>query len=95
MLTGESRCATDTVRSAAEVIELDAAAFSVAFQQALEFVLAMQRPGKPAASVAAGTDCNLMSINRNDFLTLIHCNPAVGLALLKAQAIRLRNTNRR
>lgn len=198
VLTGEPRSATATARSAAEVIELDAAAFSGAIRQAPEFALmllaimikrlrlalVMQMLGKPAATGAvetiptsgtvfdaallkdltsnfparppafqpknavimregeagifmyvvmdgivrisvgdkivelvkaggvfgemalvdqskraatasAGSDCSLMSINRNDFLTLIGTNPAFGLSLLKALAVRLRNTGRK
>lgn len=57
--------------------------------------MALVDQSKRAASAAAGSDCNLMSINRNDFLALIRSNPAFGLSLLKALAIRLRNTNRR
>lgn len=57
--------------------------------------MALVDQSKRAASAAAGSDCSLMSINRNDFLVLIRSNPAFGLSLLKALAIRLRNTNRR
>ena len=57
--------------------------------------MALVDQSKRAASAAAGSDCNLMSINRNDFLTLIKTNPAFGLSLLKALAVRLRNTNRK
>lgn len=57
--------------------------------------MALVDQSKRAATASAGTDCNLMSINRNDFLTLIKTNPAFGLSLLKALAVRLRNTNRK
>lgn len=57
--------------------------------------MALVDQSKRAASAAAGTDCSLMSINRNDFLSLIKTNPAFGLSLLKALAVRLRNTGRK
>ena len=57
--------------------------------------MALVDQSKRAASAAAGSDCNLMSINRNDFLTLIKTNPVFGLALLRALANRLRNTGRK
>lgn len=57
--------------------------------------MALVDQSKRAATASAGTDCNLMSINRNDFLTLIKTNPAFGLSLLKALAVRLRNTGRK
>ncbi len=57
--------------------------------------MALVDQSKRAASAAASTDCSLMSINRNDFLTLIKTNPAFGISLLKALAVRLRNTGRK
>jgi CRP-like cAMP-binding protein len=57
--------------------------------------MALVDQSKRAASAAAASDCNLMSINRNDFLTLIKTNPAFGVSLLKTLATRLRNTGRK
>ncbi len=57
--------------------------------------MALVDQSKRAASAAAAVDCSLMSINRNDFLSLIKTNPAFGLSLLKALAVRLRNTGRK
>jgi len=57
--------------------------------------MALVDQSKRAASAAAAADCNLMSINRNDFLTLIKTNPAFGVSLLRALAVRLRNTGRK
>ena len=57
--------------------------------------MALVDQSKRAASAAAASDCNLMSINRNDFLTLIKTNPAFGASLLRALATRLRNTGRK
>lgn len=57
--------------------------------------MALVDQSKRAASAAAATDSNLMSINRNDFLTLIKTNPAFGVSLLKTLATRLRNTGRK
>lgn len=57
--------------------------------------MALVDQSKRAASAAAAADCNLMSINRNDFLTLIKTNPAFGVSLLRSLATRLRNTGRR
>ena len=57
--------------------------------------MALVDQSKRAASAAAGSDCNLMSINRNDFLTLMKTNPVFGLALLRALANRLRITGRK
>ena len=57
--------------------------------------MALVDQSKRAASAAAASDCNLMSINRNDFLTLIKTNPAFGVSLLRALATRLRNTGRK
>jgi CRP-like cAMP-binding protein len=57
--------------------------------------MALVDQSKRAASAAAASDCSLMSINRNDFLTLIKTNPAFGASLLRALATRLRNTGRK
>lgn len=57
--------------------------------------MALVDQSKRAATAAAATDCNLLSINRNDFLALIKSNPAFGVSLLRALANRLRNTGRR
>lgn len=57
--------------------------------------MALVDQSKRAASASAASDCNLMSINRNDFLTLIKTNPAFGVSLLKTLATRLRNTGRK
>jgi CRP-like cAMP-binding protein len=57
--------------------------------------MALVDQSKRAASASAATDCNLLSINRNDFLALIKSNPAFGMSLLRALAQRLRNTARR
>ncbi len=57
--------------------------------------MALVDQSKRAATAAASADSNLMSINRNDFLTLIKTNPAFGLSLLKALANRLRNTGKK
>ena len=57
--------------------------------------MALVDQSKRAASAAAASDCNLLSINRNDFLTLIKTNPTFGVSLLRSLANRLRNTGRR
>ena len=53
-----------------------------------EMALVDQSPR--AASATAETDCSLLSINRNDFLTLVKSNPAFAVSLLKSLAERLR-----
>ena len=53
-----------------------------------EMALVDQSPR--AATATAETDCELMSINRNDFLSLVKTNPAFAVALLKGLADRLR-----
>jgi CRP-like cAMP-binding protein len=53
-----------------------------------EMALVDQSPR--AATATAETDCDLLSINRNDFLDLVKSNPAFGVSLLKATADRLR-----
>ena len=53
-----------------------------------EMALVDQSPR--AATATAETDCDLLSINRNDFLNLVKTNPAFAVALLKGLADRLR-----
>ena len=55
-----------------------------------EMALVDQSPR--AANAAAETDCSLLAINRNVFLSLVKSEPAFGIALLSAMAERLRNT---
>lgn len=57
--------------------------------------MALVDQSKRAATAAAAADSNLMSINRNDFLTLIKTKPAFGVSLLRALANRLRNTGKK
>ena len=45
-----------------------------------------------AANAIAETDCALLAMNRNVFLSLVKSEPAFGIALLAAMAERLRNT---
>jgi CRP/FNR family cyclic AMP-dependent transcriptional regulator len=42
------------------------------------------------ATAVAETDCELLSINRNDFMNLVKSKPAFALSLLKALSERLR-----
>jgi len=59
-----------------------------------EMALVDQSPR--AATATAETDCNLLSLNRNDFLALVKSNPLFGAAVLKSAADRLRDmTSRR
>ncbi len=53
-----------------------------------EMALVDQSPR--AATAMAQTDCDLLSITRNDFLSLVKTNPAFAVSLLKALADRLR-----
>ncbi|HET7364308.1 MAG TPA: cyclic nucleotide-binding domain-containing protein [Burkholderiales bacterium] len=55
-----------------------------------EMALVDQSPR--AANAATETDCSLLAINRNVFLSLVKSEPAFGIALLSAVAERLRNT---
>jgi CRP-like cAMP-binding protein len=49
-----------------------------------------------AATATAETDCDLISINRADFLTMVKSNPVFAVSLLKAAVDRLRDmTSRR
>lgn len=43
-----------------------------------------------AATAVAETDCDLLAVNRNDFLRLVKTKPAFAVSLLKAVAERLR-----
>jgi CRP/FNR family cyclic AMP-dependent transcriptional regulator len=52
--------------------------------------MALVNPGARLASATAETDCTLIAINRNTFLTLVKSKPAFGLTLLKSLAERLR-----
>jgi CRP/FNR family cyclic AMP-dependent transcriptional regulator len=45
-----------------------------------------------AANAVAETDCALLAINRNVFLSLVKSEPTFGISLLSAMAERLRNT---
>ncbi|HEY7744600.1 MAG TPA: cyclic nucleotide-binding domain-containing protein [Burkholderiales bacterium] len=59
-----------------------------------EMALVDQSPR--AATATAETDCDLISINRGDFLTMVKTNPVFAVSLLKAAADRLRDmTSRR
>lgn len=55
-----------------------------------EMALVDQSPR--AADAAAETDCALLGINRNVFLSLVKSEPTFGISLLSATAERLRNT---
>jgi len=59
-----------------------------------EMALVDQSPR--AATAIAETDCDLISINRGDFLKMVKTNPVFTVSLLKAAADRLRDmTSRR
>jgi len=59
-----------------------------------EMALVDQSPR--AATAVAETDCDLLSINRGDFLMMVKTNPVFVVSLLKAAADRLRDmTSRR
>jgi CRP/FNR family cyclic AMP-dependent transcriptional regulator len=45
-----------------------------------------------SANAVAETDCALLAINRNVFLSLVKSDPTFGISLLSAMAERLRNT---
>ncbi|HKU45588.1 MAG TPA: cyclic nucleotide-binding domain-containing protein [Burkholderiales bacterium] len=45
-----------------------------------------------SANAVAETDCALLAINRNVFLSLVKSDPMFGISLLSAMAERLRNT---
>ncbi|MDW8470168.1 MAG: cyclic nucleotide-binding domain-containing protein [Burkholderiales bacterium] len=52
-----------------------------------EMAIVDQSPRSAAAQ--AETDCELMALNRNDFLALVRTSPSFGRALLRAMAARL------
>lgn len=52
-----------------------------------EMAIVDQSPRSAAA--LAETDCELMGLNRNDFLALVRTSPSFGMSLLKAMADRL------
>jgi CRP-like cAMP-binding protein len=54
-----------------------------------EMALVDQSPR--AATAVAETDCDLLSINRGDFLNMVKTNPVFAVSLLKAGADRLRD----
>lgn len=54
-----------------------------------EMALVDQSPR--AATATAETDCDLLSLNRSDFLALVKSNPLFGAAVLKSAADRLRD----
>jgi CRP-like cAMP-binding protein len=59
-----------------------------------EMALVDQSPR--AATATAETDCDLLAINRGDFLKMVKTNPDFAISLLKAAADRLRDmTSRR
>jgi CRP-like cAMP-binding protein len=59
-----------------------------------EMALVDQSPR--AATAVAETDCDLIAINRGDFLTMVKTKPDFAVSLLKAAADRLRDmTSRR
>jgi CRP/FNR family transcriptional regulator, cyclic AMP receptor protein len=58
-----------------------------------EMALVDQSPR--AATAIAETDCDLLSINRNDFINLVKSNPSFAVSLLKAAAGRLREMTAR
>ena len=53
--------------------------------------MALLDQSKRAATAVTETQSVLLSINRNDFLSLVRTNPAFAVSLLKALAERLRN----
>jgi CRP-like cAMP-binding protein len=55
-----------------------------------EMALVDQSPR--SANAVAETDCALLSINRNVFLSLVKSDPTFGISLLSATAERVRNT---
>jgi CRP/FNR family cyclic AMP-dependent transcriptional regulator len=55
-----------------------------------EMALVDQSPR--SANAAAETDCGLLAINRNVFLSLVKSDPTFGISLLSAMAERVRNT---
>jgi CRP-like cAMP-binding protein len=58
--------------------------------------MALVDQSKRAATAIAETDCDLLAINRADFLLMVKTNPVFAVSLLKAAADRLRDmTSRR
>jgi CRP/FNR family transcriptional regulator, cyclic AMP receptor protein len=55
-----------------------------------EMALVDQSPR--SANAAAETDCALLAINRNVFLSLVKSDPTFGISLLSSMAERVRNT---
>jgi CRP-like cAMP-binding protein len=55
-----------------------------------EMALVDQSPR--SANAAAETDCTLLAINRNVFLTMVKSDPTFGISLLSSMAERVRNT---
>jgi CRP-like cAMP-binding protein len=53
--------------------------------------MALAAPSSRAATVTAETDCSLLSINRNDFLTLVKSRPDIAVSLFKSAADRIRH----
>jgi CRP-like cAMP-binding protein len=45
-----------------------------------------------SANAAAETDCTLLAINRNVFLSMVKSDPTFGISLLSSMAERVRNT---
>lgn len=58
--------------------------------------MALVDQSQRAATATAETDCDLLAINRGDFLKMVKTNPDFAISLLKAAADRLRDmTSRR
>ncbi len=55
-----------------------------------EMALVDQSPR--SANAAAETDCSLLAVNRNVFLSLVKSDPTFGISLLSSTAERVRNT---
>ena len=56
-----------------------------------EMALVDQSPR--AATATAKTDCKLLAINRNALMNLVKTEPAIGMALMRSMAERLRHMN--
>jgi len=46
-----------------------------------------------AATATAKTECKLLAVNRNALIALVKAEPAIGMALMRSMAERLRNMN--
>lgn len=46
-----------------------------------------------AATATATTECKLLAVNRNALIALVKAEPAIGMALMRSMAERLRNMN--